>query len=120
MRKTDIIFEWWLEKIGKIQRHFIPTVSMREVLDADGAFSSTDGTYDYYWIGSIQNGKEVKVKITEPTYLSVKSWLETFLITQYDISPSLAEKTVIKMFDVAAEYISLEEQKEKNHEDVQV
>ena len=118
--KKEIIkktIESCYEFINKIQRLSIPTVSMRDVLDADGSFTAADGTYDYYWIGT-QHGKEVKVKRTEPTYLSLKSLLETFFITQYNISPALAEETVIKMFNDAAEYISLEEQKKKNHEDV--
>lgn len=119
--KKEIIkktIESCYDLINKIQRLSIPTVSMRDVLDADGSFSAADGTYDYYWIETTQHGKEVKVKRTEPTYLSLKSLLEAFFITQYNISPALAEETVIKMFNDAAEYISLEEQKKKNNEDV--
>lgn len=53
-------------------------------------------------------------------YDEMKILLKNFLMNQYDIRPSLADKTVEKMFMEAVSYISLEEQKEKNHEDVQV
>jgi hypothetical protein len=44
----------------------------------------------------------------------IKILLKNFLINQYDIRPSLADKTVEKMFVEAVNYISLEEQKEKD------
>lgn len=47
-------------------------------------------------------------------YEDIKILLKNFLMNQYDIRPSLAEKTVDKMFIKAAEYISLEEQRSKN------
>lgn len=42
----------------------------------------------------------------------IKILLKNFLMNQYDIRPSLADKTVEKMFVEAVNYISLEEQKE--------
>lgn len=47
-------------------------------------------------------------------YEDIKILLKNFLMNQYDIRPSLAEKTVDEMFRKAAEYISLEEQRGKN------
>lgn len=46
-------------------------------------------------------------------YDEIKILLKNFLMNQYDIRPSLAERTVELMFTKGAEYISLEEQKEK-------
>ena len=48
-------------------------------------------------------------------YEDIKSLLKNFLMNQYDIRPSLAERTVELMFTKGAEYISLEEQKEKEN-----
>ena len=53
-------------------------------------------------------------------YEEIKMLLKNYLMNQYDIRPSLAEKTVEKVFMEAANFISLEIQKDKNHEDVQV
>lgn len=47
-------------------------------------------------------------------YEDIKIALKNFLMDQYDIRPSLAEKTVDEMFRKATEYISLEEQRSKN------
>ena len=47
-------------------------------------------------------------------YTEIKSLLKTFLMNQYDIRPSLAEKAVEVMFLHVSEFISLEEQKEKD------
>ena len=47
-------------------------------------------------------------------YEDIKNLLKNFLMNQYDIRPSLAERTVDEMFRKGAEYISLEEQRSKN------
>lgn len=49
------------------------------------------------------------------TYEEICKTLKTFLMYQYDIRPSLAEKTVGEMFKKGAEFISLEEQKTSVH-----
>lgn len=46
-------------------------------------------------------------------YEDIKALLKNFLMDQYDIRPSLAERTVNEMFMKGAEYISLEEQGDK-------
>ena len=48
-------------------------------------------------------------------YTDIKSLLKTFLMNQYDIRPSLAERAVEVMFMRGAEFISLEEQKKKEN-----
>jgi hypothetical protein len=47
-------------------------------------------------------------------YEDIKIALKNFLMDQYDIRPSLAERTVDEMFRKGVEYISLEEQRSKN------
>ena len=51
---------------------------------------------------------------TDMKYEDIKNLLKNFLMNQYDIRPSLAERTVDEMFRKGAEYISLEEQRSKN------
>lgn len=51
---------------------------------------------------------------TDMKYKDIKNLLKNFLMNQYDIRPSLAERTVDEMFRKGAEYISLEEQRSKN------
>ena len=48
-------------------------------------------------------------------FIQLKEVTKKFLMDTYDVRPSLAEKTVEVMFNKAAEYISLEEQKEKKN-----
>jgi hypothetical protein len=47
-------------------------------------------------------------------YTEMCEELKYFLMYQYDIRPSLAEKTVEEMFKKGTEFISLEEQKGNN------
>ena len=46
-------------------------------------------------------------------YEDIKGLLKNYLMNQYDIRPSLAEKAVEVMFVKGADYISIEEQREK-------
>lgn len=48
-------------------------------------------------------------------FIQLKELTKIYLMNEYDVRPSLAEKTVEVMFNKAAEYISLEEQREKKN-----
>ena len=48
-------------------------------------------------------------------FIQLKKLTKIFLMNEYDVRPSLAEKTVEVMFNKAVEYISLEEQREKKN-----
>ena len=47
------------------------------------------------------------------TYEDIKILLKTFLMNQYDIRPSLAERTVEEMFKKGVDYISKEDKNGK-------
>lgn len=48
-------------------------------------------------------------------YEDIKALLKTFLMNQYDIRPSLAEKATEEMFKRGVDFISKEEQQEKTN-----
>lgn len=112
----------------EIVRHYLTKIRaeiISSIEDIKGTYDNTTPEHDRSLCKCARN--EVRLEIIDMIdniiirtgdmdmrYEDIKILLKNFLMNQYDIRPSLAEKTVDEMFRKATEYISLEEQRSKN------
>ena len=87
-----------------------------EALDSENEGNATIKAADYGYLVDkdiIFNLENNLQKSSISHYEDIKFKLKQFLMDTYDIRPSLSEKTVEEMFKRGTEFISLEEQKER-------